>query len=101
MSTPEDAQQVIDNPAERRFEIQIDGHLAVAEYVLSPGRIVFTHTLVPEALQGRGLGSRLARAALEHARAHQLGVVPLCPFIRSYIERHPEYQPLVVQPQQS
>jgi predicted GNAT family acetyltransferase len=98
VTTPDGAEQVIHNAAESRFELQIDGSLAVAEYELAPGEIIFTHTEVPRALEGRGLGGRLARAALDHARAEGLRVVPRCPFIRSYIERHPEYQPLVAPP---
>jgi predicted GNAT family acetyltransferase len=58
-------------------------------------QIIFTHTGVPSALEGRGIGSALAKAGLEYARAQGMAVVPLCPFVRSYIERKPEYQPLV------
>ena len=58
-------------------------------------RIVFTHTLVPASLEGRGIASVLARTALDDARSRHLRVVPLCPFVRDYIERHPEYQELV------
>ncbi len=86
---------VINNPAEQRFEVTIEGHMAVAEYRLSADRIIFTHTEVPPDLQGRGIANQLAHTALEHARDHHLAVVPLCPFIASYIERHPEYQSLL------
>ncbi len=86
---------VVNNTDAGRFETVVAGELAVAEYVLAPGQIVFTHTEVPEALRGRGVANRLARAALDHARAASLLVVPRCPFIRAYIQRHPEYQPLV------
>jgi predicted GNAT family acetyltransferase len=58
--------------------------------------IVFTHTGVPESMEGTGVGSALAKSALDYAQDNHLLVLPLCPFIRSYIERHPEYQPLVV-----
>ncbi len=57
--------------------------------------IVFTHTEVPEALEGHGIAAKLAHTALEHARAQRLTVVPLCPFVASYIRRHAEYQGLV------
>ena len=56
---------------------------------------MFTHTGVPTALEGRGIGSALAKAGLEYAQAEGLAVVPLCSFIRAYIDRKPEYQPLV------
>ncbi|GAB4200222.1 MAG: GNAT family N-acetyltransferase [Roseiflexaceae bacterium] len=86
---------VLHNTAESRFETRVAGELAVAEYVLAPGQIIFTHTEVPEALQGHGIANQLARVALDYARDAGLQVVPRCPFIRAYIQRHPEYQPLV------
>lgn len=90
--------QVRDNRLRERFELTLDGHMAVAEYKLHHGVITFTHTLVPGELDGRGVGSALARAALNAARAEGLVVVPKCPFIRGYIERHAEYQDLVEAP---
>ncbi|MBE3119310.1 MAG: N-acetyltransferase [Candidatus Atribacteria bacterium] len=78
-----------------RFEVKKDGHLAVLEYQLADGKIIFTHTGVPEALGGQGLGSRLAVAGLDYARAQSFAVVPLCSFIAGYIQKHPEYQDLV------
>ncbi|HEY5270586.1 MAG TPA: GNAT family N-acetyltransferase [Anaerolineales bacterium] len=82
-------------PQAGRFEVEKDGHLAVLEYQLADGKIIFTHTGVPEALGGEGLGSLLARAGLDYARAKSLTVVPLCSFIAGYIQKHPEYQDLV------
>lgn len=98
MSAPEDGSTIdlIDNPAARRFEVHVDGALAgSAEYVLQGGRIVLTHTEVSPAYDGRGLGSRLAAFALDQARDRGLKVVPVCPFISSYLRRHPEYADLV------
>lgn len=86
---------VEDNEAARRFEARVDGQLAIAAYRRAGETIVFTHTEVPDALAGRGIGSRLAHTALEQARAQGLAVVPRCPFIASYIRRHPEYAALV------
>ena len=83
------------NPQAGRFEVEKDGHLAVLEYQMADGKIIFTHTGVPEALGGQGLGSRLAVAGLDYARAQSLAVVPLCSFIAGYIQKHPEYQDLV------
>lgn len=83
------------NPPAGRFELEQDGLLAVLEYQLEPGRIVFTHTGVPPALEGRGLGSRLARAGLDYAHAQGLKVVPFCSFIAGYIRKHPEYEQLL------
>lgn len=87
--------KVTNNEAAHRFEVVEEGHLAELDYQRQGNRIVFTHTGVPAALEGRGIGGALARAGLEFARANDLQVVPLCPFVRSYIERKPEYQPLV------
>lgn len=84
-----------DNTAESRFEVEVDGLLAVAEYRLVPEGIAFTHTLVPETLGGRGVGSALARAGLEAARARGLAVVPTCEFFQGYIKRHPDTHDLL------
>jgi predicted GNAT family acetyltransferase len=85
-----------DNPGEHRFEIDLgDGTLALAEYRLRPGVIVFTHTEVPSAHEGQGIGSALIRFALRSARDRGLQVVPLCPFFAAYIKRHAEEQDLV------
>jgi predicted GNAT family acetyltransferase len=86
---------VCDNEAKHQFELIIDGHVALAAYRLKPGVITFTHTEVPEELGGRGIGSQLAKGALDQARARGLNVVPLCPFIKGYIGKHPEYADLV------
>ena len=88
---------VVDNQHDHRFEADVGGHLAgFAEYVAQPGRIVFTHTEVDPAYEGQGVGSALARRALDDARAHgSLRVVPRCPFIRGWIDRHPDYADLV------
>jgi predicted GNAT family acetyltransferase len=87
--------EVIDNAAEQRFELAQGGHTAVAAYRLEGDRISFTHTVVPEEIEGRGVGSRLVRFALDRARERGLKVVPLCYFVKGYIDRHPEYQDLL------
>ncbi|MDF0486966.1 GNAT family N-acetyltransferase [Sphingomonas sp. H39-1-10] len=86
---------VTDNRSEHEFEIVVDGHRAVAAYQMEDDTIVFTHTIVPEAIEGRGVGSRLIRAALDSARDRKLKVIPQCPFVAAYIERHPEYRDLL------
>jgi predicted GNAT family acetyltransferase len=90
---------VRDNPARLRYEIfDDDGALAgFAQYVLRGGRVIFVHTEIDDAYEGKGLGSRLAAGALDDVRRHGHLVVPLCPFIASYIEHHPEYADLVDQ----
>ena len=87
--------QVVNNPGAERFETRVDGHLAVLQYGRQSGRIVFLHTEVPDELEGRGIGSQLAKAGLQYARVEGLRVVSECPFVSSYIQRHPEYQPLL------
>lgn len=87
--------EVVDNRARDRFELESEGHVAVAIYEREPGRITFTHTIVPPALEGRGIGSRLVKEALAAARAEGLKVVPICPFVKAYIDRHPEEQDLL------
>jgi predicted GNAT family acetyltransferase len=84
------------NEAKSRFEARIGDHLAVAEYTLTKQNlIVFTHTEVPRALEGHGVANKLIRAALDHARSEQLDVMPLCPFVKAFILRHPDYRDLV------
>lgn len=95
-SVPEPHLRVVDNPAEHRFEAHLDGRLAgFAVYSLSPGRIVFVHTEVAPEFGGQGIGGRLAAAALDDVRSRGLHVVARCPFIKGYIEKHPEYADLV------
>jgi predicted GNAT family acetyltransferase len=83
------------DPERRRFEIEGAAGTAVLTYDRAGQIVVFTHTLVPKALEGHGLGSRLARAGLDWARANGLKVVPQCPFVAAYIERHPEERELL------
>jgi predicted GNAT family acetyltransferase len=87
---------VTDAPERHRYEAQIDGEqLGVAEYELDGSRITFTHTIVEDAAEGKGVGSQLAKTALDAARERGLRVVPRCPFIGRYISRHEEYLDLV------
>ena len=86
---------VVDVPERNRYEAVVDGEVAFAEYMLRGDVVTFVHTLVPGALEGRGVGSALARAALDDSRARGRSVVPRCPFIRAYIDRHEEYADLV------
>ncbi len=88
--------EVVDVPQASRYELRLGGRLiGLAAYHRRNGRIAFTHTEVDESCEGRGFGSRLAAVALENAHRQGLEVVPLCPFIAHYIERHPDYEQLV------
>ncbi len=86
---------VTHNPAQQRFEVQVETHLAELVYTLSGNVITFTHTGVPKELEGHGLGSKLARTGLDYARANGLKVISTCWFINGYLERNFEYQDLL------
>ena len=83
------------NVGARRFELRYGDSLAWLEYYLRGSTIIYTHTIVPPALEGHGIAGRLAREALDYARDRGLTVVPLCPYVADYIEKHPDYGDLV------
>lgn len=86
-------------PAAQRFELTESGETAYLSYAILPdGTHDFQHTLVPPPIGGRGIGTRLVHAALEHAKEHNWRVQPSCPFVRSYITRHPQYADLLPLP---
>ncbi len=87
--------QVVHNEKENRFEIDVNGKLAKADYRLKPGQITFTHTEVPKELGGKGIAQKLVKTALDHAKSNNLKVVPLCGFVSSFIQRNSEYESLV------
>lgn len=87
--------EVRDNAGSMRYEAEVDGGLALAAYQLRGDTIIFTHTEVPEELEGQGIAGQVVRFALDDARARGLKVVPRCPYVADYIGRHPEYQDLV------
>lgn len=86
---------VIDNPAESRFEMPVGGELAVAYYKIEDGRVILTHTEVPEALSGQGIGSRLAKGVFEMIQASGRRAIAKCPFMAAYASRHPEFAALL------
>lgn len=90
-----DTVQVADAPERERYEITVDGAVAgFAEYRLRGDHITFVHTVVEDEYGGRGLGGTLVRAALDDVRTRGLRVVAVCPFVKSWIERHPDYADL-------
>jgi predicted GNAT family acetyltransferase len=82
--------EVHDEQTAHRFVLEEDGEVAELTYRTEPGRLFLVHTGVPDEIEGRGIGGRLVRAALDRARAEQLTVVPWCPFARRWIREHPE-----------
>lgn len=87
---------VTDHPERERYEIHVDGELAgFAEYRGRTDTRSFTHTEIDERFEGRGLGGELVRQALDDVRAKGLQVIPICPFVKAYLARHPEYLDLV------
>lgn len=87
--------EVVNNESARRFEITVDGHTGFLQYARTAERINLLHTEVPPELGGRGIGATLAKAALDYARQARLEVVATCPFVKKYLERHPEYAELL------
>ena len=95
MSEPIDV-AVRDNMPEARYEALVDGELAgISQYDPRDGAVTFTHTVVLPDWEGKGVGSRLVRGALDDVRARGLAVVPACPYVAVWIRRHPEYADLV------
>ena len=88
---------VSDAPDSQRYEALLDGELAgILEYVVKRGRIALVHTEVAPAFEGRGIGAALARFALDDARRRGLRIIASCPYVRSYLARHPEDHDIVV-----
>lgn len=88
-------QEVNHNPGKQRFELILNGHKAVLNYVRNGNLITFTHTGVPSAIEGRGIGSRLVETGLNYARENGLRVRSMCWFVSKYIRHNPEYQDLL------
>lgn len=96
MTTPNPDDIVVEHDAAaQQFHAQVNGMRSVLQYRRAPGKIFFVHTEVPAELRHRGIADALAHAGLEYARSERLTVIPLCPFVAAYIQRHPAYQPLV------
>jgi predicted GNAT family acetyltransferase len=89
------ASDVRDNQEHHRFELEVEGVTAFSEYSRKSGVVTFIHTEVPDALSGKGVGSRLAKGALDLVRSRGEKVIAKCPFIAAYIQKHAEYQDLL------
>jgi uncharacterized protein len=87
---------ITNNKTEHRFELAVDGHVAMSYYRIADGVVTFTHTEVPPELGGKGIGSKLIKGALDQVRADGLKVIAMCPFVKAYLEKHPDYADLKV-----
>jgi hypothetical protein len=85
---------ITNNKTEHRFELAVDGHVAMSYYKIADGVVTFTHTEVPPELGGKGIGSKLIKGALDQVRADGLKVIAMCPFVKAYLEKHPDYADL-------
>lgn len=79
------------NDVAHRFEVKLNGRIAKLNYSRSGDTINYIHTEVPPEFRGQGIGGKLAKAALDYAQNEGLKVTPSCPFLASYVRRHPEY----------
>ena len=86
---------VVNNKAEHRYELAVEGHIAATYYEVADGVITFVHTEVPPELGGKGVGSKLIKGALDQVRADGLKVIAQCPFVKAYIGKNPAYQDLL------
>jgi predicted GNAT family acetyltransferase len=86
---------VVNNRPQHRYELAVDGHIAAAHYELADGVVTFVHTEVPPELGGKGIGSKLVKGALDQVQSDGLKVIAQCPFVRGYIDKHPDAADLV------
>ncbi|GAB4179083.1 MAG: GNAT family N-acetyltransferase [Wenzhouxiangellaceae bacterium] len=88
--------KITHDPEHQRFETEVEGHRAVLEYRRQDAIADLLHVRVPSPIGGRGIAGQLTRTALEHAREAGWKVIPTCPYVRAWIDRHPDYADLVV-----
>lgn len=88
--------KLIINSDKKRFELQVENHIAFIEFILNNENIMFlTHTEVPKALEGKGVGSAIVEKTLLYIKSHNYTLAPLCPFVAKYILRHPEWKSIL------
>jgi uncharacterized protein len=87
--------QVLDNASDSRYELKLDGGTAFIDYTVSGNVRTLTHAEVPVAMRGAGVAASLTRGALELARTQGIKVIPRCPYVVTFMERHPEFQDLL------
>jgi uncharacterized protein len=87
--------EFVNNPADKRFEFQIEDNVAALYYTVFEDKLYLEHTDVPQALQGKGIAGKLVEGALEYAKTNSLPIVPMCPYANKYIQRNPQFQNLL------
>lgn len=88
--------ELILNEVKKRFEMEVDGHIAFIEYILTNDDVMFlTHTEVPKSLGGKGIGSSIIQKALNYIKEHNYSLAPLCPFVAKYLVKNPEWQSIL------
>ena len=87
--------EIVNNTAKHRYELAVDGHIAATYYEIAGNVITFEHTEVPPELGGKGIGSTLIKGALDQVRSAGLTVIAECPFVKAYIDKHPDYGDLL------
>ena len=95
MSTPEALPVTVHNAAANRFEIHVDGYVGVIDYRRDGNQLILPHVGVPPTLEGRGIAGILTRDTLDWARESGMTVVPVCPYVVAWVQRHPEYADLI------
>jgi predicted GNAT family acetyltransferase len=90
--------QVVDNASQQRYEMTLEGGVAFIDYTVNGNVRTLTHAEVPMALRGGGIAGRLTSGALDLVRTQGIKVIPRCPYVVTYIERHPQYQDLLARP---
>lgn len=84
------------NEERKRFEFNVEGHIAFIEFLVSKDNVMFlTHTSVPKQLEGKGIGSKIVLQALNYVKNNNYTLAPLCPFVAKYLVKHPEWQQLL------
>lgn len=83
--------EIHDNTEMHRYELAVDGDVAVVTYNLPASGLMITETIVPVSLEGKGLASRLAKHVIADAKQRGLAILPVCPFFSSYLKKHPEH----------
>lgn len=91
-----EAVDLLKNEEKKRFELHVEGHIAFIEYILTNQNVMYlTHTEVPVALEGKGVGSSIVVKALNYIKANNFTLAPLCPFVAAYLKRHPEWKEIL------